>query len=211
MPPEREMAERRQVGRGRVSPQPEGFYAPQTAADEHGMAGGRDGIDHQGCRLLAANGVEGVVGTKTSGQFLHALEHILVPGIDGVRCAELARVGQLVVEQVAGDDDLGPGKFGALHDIEPDTATADHQHRGARLDVGMADDGADAGGDATADDGGVRPGQILAHRHHLLGRTDNVLRKRADAGHLVDGFAIELQARAAVMHAPARAIIVAAA
>ena len=79
-------------------------------------------------RLLAADGIEGVVGAQPAGQLLHALHHVLVLGVDGVGGAELARVAQLVVEQVAGDDGLGAGELGALHHVEPDAAAADHQH-----------------------------------------------------------------------------------
>src|SRR5262245_7920847 len=75
----------------------------------------------------------------------------------------------------------------------------------------MPDHRADAGGDAAADDGSVRPGQILAHRDDLLSRTDDVFGKRADARHLVDGLAVKLHARGAVVHTPARGVIVAAA
>src|SRR5215510_1220836 len=175
------------------------------------MAAGGDGVDHQGGRLFAAYGIEGVVDTEARGQFLHALQDILLLGVDDMRRTELARVEELIVEQVSGDDDLGPGEFGPLHDVEPDTAAADHQYRGTRLHVGVADRGADAGSDAAADNGGVGPRQILAHRYDLLGRADDVFGKSADAGHLVDGFAVELHARGAVMHTPAGCIIVPAA
>ena len=79
----------------------------------------------------------------------------------------------------------------------------------AGLDVGVAHHGADAGRHAAADDGGVCPGQILAHGDDLLGGADHVLGERADARHLVDRLAVELHARGAVVHAPARRVVMA--
>ena len=104
---------------------------------------------------------------------------------------------------------LRAGELGALHHVEADAAAAHHQHAAAGLHVGVADDGADAGRHAAADDGGVRPGQVLAHGDDLLGRAHHVLRERADARHLVDRLAVELHARGAVVHAPARRVVVA--
>ena len=83
--------------------------------------------DHHG-RLLAADGIEGVVGAQAAGQLLHALHHVLGLGVDGVGGAELAGDSQLVVEQVAGDDGARAGELGALHHVEADAAAAHHQH-----------------------------------------------------------------------------------
>jgi len=42
----------------------------------------------------------------------------------------------------------------------------------------------------------------------LLGRTDDFFRKRADTRHLIDRLAVQLDAGRAVMHAPARRVVV---
>src|SRR5262249_4418781 len=44
--------------------------------------------------------------------------------IDGVRRTELLREGELVVEEVAGDDHPGPGEARALYDVQADPAAA---------------------------------------------------------------------------------------
>src|SRR5262249_3631259 len=121
------------------------------------MAGGRDRLDHQGRRALAPDGIKGVVGAEATRQFQHRLADVLALGVDAMGGAELARQLELVVEQVTGDDGLGTGELCPLHDVEADAAAANYQYRGAGFNVGMTDDGADAGGDAAADNGSMRP------------------------------------------------------
>ena len=70
-------------------------------------------------------------------------------------------ISQFVVEQVAGDDRARAGEPGALHDVEPDAAAPDHQHAVARGHPRVTNDGADAGGDAAADDRRMGEWQVL--------------------------------------------------
>src|SRR3984893_14394043 len=73
----------------------------------------------------------------------------------------------------------------------------------------MTNDGPGAGGDAAADDRRMGEWQILPNPDHLLGRTDDKFRKRSDPRHLVDRLAVEPHARSAVVHHPARRIVMA--
>ena len=88
---------------------------------------------HQHGRLLAADGVEGIVGAEAAGQLLHALHHVLGLGVDGVGGAELARRSpSLLSSRSQAMMVLGAGELGALHDVEADAAAADHQHASSR-------------------------------------------------------------------------------
>ncbi|MEI2735623.1 MAG: hypothetical protein V9G24_13010 [Rhodoblastus sp.] len=95
-------------------------------------------------------------------------------------------------------------EFRALHDVEADAAAADDDDARARFHLRRAIDGADAGRHRAADDGGDRPRQVLADRHEVFERADDLFAERADARHLVDGLGLELQARRAVGHEEAR-------
>jgi len=116
---------------------------------------------------------------------------------------------ELVVAQIASDDRTCSGELRALHDIEPDPAAPDHQHAGASRDPGMADHRANPGRDAASDDCGMGERQVVANSDDLLGGTHDLFRKRPDARHLIDRFAVQLDPGRPVMHAPARRIIVA--
>ena len=87
----------------------------------------------------------------------------------------------------------------ALDGVQADAAAADHQHRRARLDLGMARHGADAGRHAAADQRRLRPRHVLADRHDHLLRHDDLLGEGADARHLVDALALVLDAQGAVV------------
>ena len=65
------------------------------------------------------------------------------------------------------------------------------------------------GGDAAADDRRMGEWQILSNPDHLLGRADDKFGKRSDPRHLVDRLAVEPHARSAVVHHPARRIVMA--
>ncbi len=170
-------------------------------SDDDGVAGRRQRIDDLQHGRLGADGVERVVDAE-SGDLLHRLHDVLLLGVDDVRGAEVGRELQLVVEQIDGDDGLGAGQLGALHDVEADAAAADDHDRRARVDLGMPHGGADARRDRAADDRRMRPRQIVPNFHHLVGGAHRVLGEGADAGHDVDRLAVELHAAGAVVHAP---------
>src|SRR6516164_5065950 len=87
--------------------------------------------------------------------------------------------------------------------------TPPHPNALARGHPRVTNHGADASGDAAADDRRMGERQILANPDRLLGRADDKLGKRPDPRHLVDWLAVELHARRAVVHHPARRIVVA--
>src|SRR5690606_32729209 len=135
--------------------------------------------------------------------------HILARSVDDMRRTELRRHLQLVVEQIDGDDRLGAREPRALHGIEPDTTNTDYHDARTGIHLGMTRHRPDTCRHRATDDRGVRPWQILAHRHELLGRTHDHLGERADARHLIHGLAVELIARRAVVHHVARLVVVA--
>src|SRR5438128_4787050 len=166
-----------------------------------------DGVEDLQRGRLAADRVEGVIGAPPAGQRTHVLDHVLGLGVDRVGGAELARVLELVVEQVAGDDQPGAGQPGALDDVEPHATAADHDDRGAGLDFGAAGDGADTRRHAAAHERRLRPRHLLPDRHQHLRRTHDGLRERPDARHLEDVLAVTLEAAGAVEHHPPRRLV----
>src|SRR5439155_11060988 len=71
----------------------------------------------------------------------------------------LARVAELVLQDVHGDDLLGARQRTTLDRVQSDAATADDDHRLARPHSGGVDDGADPGHHRASDNRG------LLHRH----------------------------------------------
>ena len=61
----------------------------------------------------------------------HALHGVALRGVDDVGGAELARVGELVLQHVDGDDAARAGEPRALDDVEADAAAADDEDGGA--------------------------------------------------------------------------------
>src|SRR5207248_10353941 len=92
----------------------------------------------------AANHFEGVVSANTSGDLLHRRDRVYLAGVDGVGRAELPGVGELVRENVDGDNLLGADERAALDRVESNPAAADHDHAFARLDLRRVDDRANA-------------------------------------------------------------------
>src|ERR1700692_3087646 len=56
--------------------------------------------------------------------------------IEAVRGASAFRHGELGVDQVDGNDRIGAGKLGELHDVQSDAANAQDHNGPADLDVG---------------------------------------------------------------------------
>ena len=71
--------------------------------------------------------------------------------VDEMGHAEAAAPVLLAVVDVDADDLVGAHHFGALDDVEPDAAEAEHDDVGARRHLGGVDDGADAGRHTAAD------------------------------------------------------------
>src|SRR5262249_61149656 len=107
--------------------------------------------------LLAADGVEGVVDPAPVRELTHPLHDVVLLAIECVGRPELLGIVELAVEKIAGHDHARPAEPRALHYVKTDTAAADHEHGGARLHPRARGDGAHAGGDATAHEGGLRP------------------------------------------------------
>lgn len=168
----------------------------------------RDGFDHLQCGLLAADRVKGGIEAEPFCHLPHSFDNVPRARIDRVRRAKIRCIAQLGIAQIAGDDRVCPGQRCALDDVEPDAAAPDHQHAGASREPRVADHRADPGSDATADDCGLGERQVVAHFDDLLGGTDDLLRERLDARHLVDRLAVQLNGGRPVMHAPARRAVV---
>src|SRR5262249_26378060 len=118
----------------------------------------------------------------------------------------LAMAG-LVAEKSQAPDHPPPAGPRPLHSLNPTPAAADHEHGGARLHPRARGDGAHAGGDATAHEGGLRPRHLLADGYQHLGGTHHRLSEGADARHLVHVLTLVAQAMAAIEHGPARGLV----
>ena len=124
---------------------------------------------------------------------------LLAAGVDRVRGAEAAGHVELLGRRVGGDHDHGPGARGGLHDVEPDTAGADHDDPVAGRDARAVLDGPDAGHDRAGDDRRGREPDALRHGHDL-GRVDDDL--------LGEGAAADALPGAAAVGEPDRARLV---
>ncbi len=83
------------------------------------------------------------------------------------------------------DDLVGADHAGALHDVEADAAEAEHRDIGAGPDLRGVDDGANAGGDATADVTNLVERRVLADfRQGDLGQHGEIGEGRA--AHVVE-------------------------
>ena len=104
--------------------------------------------------------------------------------------------------EVHTDDAASTDHLGALDDVEADATEAEHDHSGARLDLGRVHHRADARGDAAADVAN------LVERCGLgdLGQRDlgqhGEVRERRSAHVVIDGLAVQREPTRAVGHEP---------
>ena len=114
--------------------------------------------------------------------------------------AELAAPIFLGIVDVDADDLVGAGHPGALDDVEPDAAEAEHDDVGARRDLGGVDDGADAGRDAAADVAALVERGVLADLRHRDLRQHREIREGRAAHIVIDRLALIGEAAGAVRH-----------
>src|SRR4051812_17644004 len=81
----------------------------------------------------------------------HFADHVLAFGIDEVRHAELACQRLPGRIEIDANNHIRAGHPGALHDVEPDAAKAEHHHIRSWFHFRRIDHGADPGGHAAAD------------------------------------------------------------
>ncbi len=143
-----------------------------------------DQVGHQLDRALQADRLEGVVGAARHDRLDGAGD--VAVAAHGVRRPDVARLLELGVLHVHGDDRMGARERCAHDDGEPDAAAADHDDGGPRLDPGRVDDRADAGRDGAADQAGDLERHVGGNRHDGAGGHDGSLRERADGEVLVD-------------------------
>src|SRR5215467_14398128 len=198
---QRLLLERHHVGRDG------GAHGHGGHAHDHRHAAGPDGVEDLERGLLAADGVERVVDAAAFRQLVHPLHDVVLLAVHGVGRPELLGVAELVVEEIASHDHARAGQPRALHHVEPDAATADHEHGGARLHARARGDRAYSGGHAAAHERGLGPRHLLANGHQHFRGTDHRLREGADARHLVHVLGLVTEAVAAVEHGPAHRLV----
>ena len=117
-----------------------------------------------------------------------------------MRHAEAAAPFLLAVVDVDADDLVGAHHPGALNDVESDSAKPEHDHVGARRDLGGVDHRADAGRDAAADVAALVERGVFADLRHRDFRQHGEVRKRRAAHVVEDRLALVAEARRAVRH-----------
>ena len=161
------------------------------AALAGGVVGGGDGGG-------GAEDLEGVVGAEAAGDLLDLADGVLLGGVDGVRGAEAHGELELTFVDVDGDDLAGVDEAGPLDDVEADAAAADHGDGAARLDLGVEDDSADAGGDAAADEGGLGHGEVGGDGDAAGVGYDGLLGEAGDLAHVGDALLAPMEAGGAI-------------
>src|SRR5205814_3743307 len=103
--------------------------------------------------------------------------------------AELPGHRELRLQRIDGDDALGAGDARTLDHRESDAAATEYRDAGAGLHFGGVEDGADAGGDAAADERRTLEWDLRIHLDEVFGRDGGVLGHRAAAGEDVERLA----------------------
>jgi hypothetical protein len=129
--------------------------------------------------------VDAATGHRADG--LHRIVRLRVHRVGG---AELARRGELRVHRVDGDDHARAADARALDGGEPDAARTEDGNRRARLDPRGVEHGADAGGDAAADEGGAVQRHLHVDLHERVLVHQHLLGVRGEVGELVHGLAV---------------------
>ncbi len=148
-----------------------------------------------------AGAVEGEVGAAV-GQRDQMLDDIAIDllGIDEIGHAETATPLLLGIVDVDADDLVGTHHPRALDDVEADAAEAEHDHIGARRDLGGIDHRADSRGHAAADVTALVERCVFADLGDRDLRQHGKIRK-CRAAHIVeDRLALMAKARGAVGH-----------
>src|SRR3984893_6136595 len=148
-----------------------------------------------------AGAVEGVIGAAV-GQRDQMLDDIAIDllGVDEMRHAEAAAPFFLGIVDIDADDFVGTNHPGALDDIEPDAAKPEHDHVGARRDLGGVDHRADARGYAAADVTALIEGRVFANFCDRDFRQHGKVRKRRAAHVMEDRLALVAGTRGAIWH-----------
>jgi hypothetical protein len=95
---------------------------------------------------------------------------------------------------------VGADHLRRLDHVQADAAQAEHDHVGARLDLGREDDGADAGGDAAADVADLVERRVVTHLGQCDLRHHDVVGERRRAHVVVDRLAVQREARGRIRH-----------
>ena len=117
-----------------------------------------------------------------------------------MRHAEAAAPILLGIVEVDADDLVGAHHPGALDDVEADAAKPEHDHVGARRDLGGVDHRADAGRHAAADVAALVERRVLADLRHRDFRQHGEVREGRAAHVVEDRLALMAEARGAVGH-----------
>ena len=103
-----------------------------------------------------------------AGELLDLRDGVALAGVDQVGGTERLGQLQLGLDPVDGDDAPGAGDGRTLDAVQPDAAAPDDRDRLARLDPGGAEDGAEAGHDATSDQSGPVERHVLVDLHQAV-------------------------------------------
>src|SRR5262245_46080923 len=130
------------------------FLPERHHADDGGGAADGEHLEGLFCGRLGAQALKRVM-HATAGQLLDALDGITVPGIDEIGGTQLGGQLQFYRIGIDGDNAAGTGDAGAVDGRHADAAAADHGHAFTGRHLGGVDDGAVAGDDGAADQGGA--------------------------------------------------------
>src|SRR5215475_10800285 len=178
------------------------FLAGFRDADDHGNAPATmtalQGLAHD---RRIAGAIEGVIGAAV-GERDQMLDDVAADllRIDEMRHAEAAAPFLLAIIDIDADDLVGANHLGALDDVEPDAAKAEHDDVRARRDFRGVDHGADARRDAAADVAALVERSVLANLRHRDFGQHGVVRKGRAAHVVIDRLALVAEAAGAVGH-----------
>src|SRR5882757_2367305 len=122
--------------------------------------------------------------------------------IDEVRHAEFLGKRLALRIDVDSDDLVGADEFGALDDIQANTAQSEHHHVGAGLHLRRVGDGADPGGHAATDVAHLVEGGIFANLGNGNLRKHRKVREGGTSHVVMDHFLADGEAAGPIGHEP---------
>src|SRR5258708_4226205 len=171
-------------------------------ADDHGDAPAAmarlERLAHHGG---VAGAIEGVIGTAI-GKSDQMLDDVAADffRVDEVGHAEAAAPFLLAIVDIDADDLVGAHHLGALDDVKPDAAQAEHDHVRARRDFRGVDHRADAGRHPATDVAALIERGVFANLRHRDFRQHGEVREGRTAHVVIDRLALVAEAARAIGH-----------
>ena len=178
------------------------FLAGTGHADDHALAPALVCAFQRGAHQLhVADALEAVV-DATVGHFDdHFLDRLVVIlRVNEISCAQFTGYIELGRVDVDGNDAAGLGHLRTDDRRQTDAAEAEHRHGGALFHLGGVEHGADAGGDAAAEQADLLQRRFLGDHRQGDFRQHGVFGEGRAAHVVVDRLAVVAEARGAVGH-----------